>query len=217
MKIKTILFDFDGVIVDSEGPYKEVFDKWMWQKGISFEQQDAVNSQLLPGITWEDCFHVAAAVTKKPIDPIQAQADIVELIKQYVIEVGVPLKEGAEAAIAQLSEQYPLAIVSSSPRAVIEQILRHHRLQEYFSHITALEDIQYPKPHPEPYLNTLKQLHLKPGQAVAMEDSLTGAQSAAAAGVFVYVWPDKKFKAEQFSHFAKVIYGFQPLLNDLLV
>lgn len=214
--LKAVLFDFDGTLVDSEGAYTDVFNKWMWERGVSFEQQEQVNSLIQAGITWKDCLYVMATVTQQTVDYDAAQAELAQRIENYIMEVGVPLKEGAREALAQLAEHYKLAIVSSSPRAVIERTLAHHRLEKYFDFITAWEDVQYPKPHPEPYQNTLKQLHLNPEQVVVMEDSLPGAQSAAAAGTFVYIWPDARLRAEQFSSLGKVVYSFEEMIKDIL-
>lgn len=214
--LKAVLFDFDGTLVDSESAYTEVFSKWMWEHGVSFEQQDQVNALIKPGITWGDCLYLMSTVTQEQLDVKKAQADLMQRIEQHIMEVGVPLKEGVRAALEQLSSHYQLAIVSSSPHSVVARTLEHHRLQHYFQKIVALEDVQYPKPHPEPYQLALNQLKLNPTQVVAMEDSLSGAQSAAAAGIFTYVWPDKAFRAEQFANFAKVIYSFEEMLKEIL-
>ncbi len=213
--LQAVLFDFDGTLVDSEGAYTEVFNKWMWERGVSFEQQEQINTLIQPGITWADCLYVMTTVTQQTVDVDAARAELSARIEQHILEVGVPLKEGARAALIELAPRYRLAIVSSSPRNVIERTLAHHQLEEYFTLITAWEDVQYPKPHPEPYLNTLRQLKLKPEQAIVMEDSLPGAQSAAAAGVFTYVWPDPSLRAEQFARFAKVVYSFEEMIKDI--
>ncbi len=216
VNLKAVLFDFDGTLVDSEPVYTEVFNKWMWQRGVSFEQQDQVNSLLQPGITWHDCLYIMSTVTQQPVDYVNDQAELEQAIQEYVLQVGAPLKEGVIRALDLLVERYQLAIVSSSPRNVIDCILQHHRMTDYFSVITAGGDVQFPKPHPEPYLQTLTTLKLKPEQVVALEDSLPGGQSAAAAGIFTYVWPDPHLRAEQFASFAKVIYSFDELLKDIL-
>ena len=214
--LQAILFDFDGTVVESERVYEDVFKKWMWEKHISYALQDKINAAIVPGLTWEDCFRVVQTVTKKTIDFSKAQADVVRQIEQYILDVGLPLKAGVRAALEQLAPQYRVAIVSSSPAKVVERALRHHQIDHYFSHRTTLEDITYPKPHPEPYLKTLEAMHLPPEAAIAIEDSLPGAQSAAAAGVFVYVWPDQHFKPEQFADFAKVVYSFDEIIRDVL-
>jgi HAD superfamily hydrolase (TIGR01509 family) len=216
VELKAVLFDFDGTLVDSEPVYTAVFNKWMWERGISFEQQEQVNTLIQPGITWHDCLYIMSTVTQQPVDYAKDQAELEQAIQSYVMEVGAPLKDGVLRALGLLAERYKLAIVSSSPRNVIDCILQHHRMADYFSLITAGNDVQYPKPHPEPYVKTLKALKLKPEQAVALEDSLPGGQSAAAAGIFTYVWPDPHLRAEQFASFAKVVYSFDELLKDIL-
>lgn len=214
--LRAILFDFDGTVVESEPVYEDVFNKWMWEKHISFAVQDKINAAIVPGLTWEDCFRVVIEVTKKKFDVIQARDEVTRRIEQYILDVGLPLKPGVRTAIEQLSPQYQLAIVSSSPAKVIERALRHHQIDRHFTHRTTREDITYPKPHPEPYLHTLQAMQIKPEETIAIEDSFAGAQSAAAAGIFVYVWPDQHFKPEQFADFAKVVYSFDEIIRDVL-
>ena len=216
IELQAILFDFDGTIVESERVYEEVFSKWMWEQHIPFAVQDKINAVIVPGLTWEDCFRVVIAVTKKKFDVIKARDEVTRRIEQYILDVGLPLKAGVRQAIEQLSPRYQLAIVSSSPAKVVERALRHHQIDHYFSQRTTREDITYPKPHPEPYTHTLQTMHIKPEEAVAIEDSLAGAQSAAAAGGFVYVWPDQNFRPEQFADFAKVVYSFDEIIRDVL-
>ncbi|MBI4407131.1 MAG: HAD family phosphatase [Candidatus Kerfeldbacteria bacterium] len=214
--LQAILFDFDGTVVESERVYGEVFNQWMWKQKISFALQDRINAALVPGLTWEDCFRVVIDLTKKKFDVTKARDEVTKQIEQYILDVGLPLKQGVRAAIEQLSTQYQLAIVSSSPAKVIERALRHHQIDHYFSVCTTREDITYPKPHPEPYVHTLQAMRVKPEEAIAIEDSLPGAQSAAAAGIFVYVWPDKYFKPEQFANFAKVVYSFDEIVREVI-
>ncbi len=214
--LQAILFDFDGTVVESERAYEEVFSKWMWKQKISFALQDKINAAIVPGLTWEDCFRVVIDLTKKKFDVIQARDEVTKQIEQYILDVGLPLKEGVRTAIEQLSIHYRLAIVSSSPAKVIERALRHHQIDHHFTCRITRDDITYPKPHPEPYLHALQALQIKPEEAIAIEDSLPGAQSAAAAGIFVYVWPDKHFKPEQFANFAKVVYSFDEIVREVI-
>lgn len=215
ISLAAILFDLDGILIDSEPAYAEIFRRWLWEHDVSFAQQDVIMHTIQPGITWGDCIHIAASVTQQRIDPRKAQREIFDRVEHYILDVGLPLKPGARAALDTLAQHYQLAVVSSSPKKVIERALRHHALHDYFTAITALEDVQYPKPHPQPYQHTLQTLQLKPEQAVALEDSFSGAQSAAAASVFVYVWPDPAFPAEQFANFGKVVYSFDDVIKDL--
>lgn len=215
-ELKAVLFDFDGTIVDSEPVYDLVFNRWMYDFGISFEDQDKINAQIVPGVTWLDVLHVVEQVTQRTLDKETLIPELNQRLQQHIVDVGVPLKEGVREALEVLSQQYRLAIVSSSYRKNIDDVLYHHDLGHYFEHITAFEDITYPKPHPEPYLHTLKQMKLKPEQAIAIEDSLFGAQSAASAGLFTYVWPSPEFKPEQFGDFAKVVFSFEAITKELV-
>ncbi len=215
-ELKAVLFDFDGTIVDSEPAYDLVFNKWMYDYGIAFDVQDEINKYIVPGITWLDVLSVVERITKKKVDTNKLIPELNARLEQHLVDVGVPLKEGIREALQALSERYRLAIVSSSYANNVIRTLQHHRLEDFFETITTFESITHPKPHPEPYLHTLEQMQLTAEEAVTVEDSMFGAQSAAAAGIFTYVWPSPEFRPEQFGDFAKVVFSFEEMTKDLL-
>jgi HAD superfamily hydrolase (TIGR01509 family) len=133
-----------------------------------------------------------------------------------VLDIGVRLKPGALTALDQLAQRYRLGLVTSSARRLTERMLRHHGLFERFQTITALEDVQHSKPHPEPYLHAMQALQVQPEETIIIEDSLAGAESGAAAGAYVYVIPNPSFKPEQFVNLAQVVFSFDDILKELL-
>lgn len=213
---KAVIFDMDGVLVDSEPVYDAVFDRWMWEQEFSSELKEQINQSLPPGITWLAVFTIVNKIAQTKFDPAVEQEKLSDRIVTYIMEVGVPLKLGAVQIVQQLAERYQLGLASSSARRVIEQTLRHHGLYNYFQSLTGIEDVTYGKPHPEPYLRAMKQLGVKPEETIVIEDSLSGAQSAAAAGAYVYVVPNNYFRPEAFINIAQVVPDFDHISKALL-
>lgn len=215
-EIKAVIFDLDGVIVDSEPVHAALFDRWMWEHDFSTALQEEINQALAPGMSWEDVFMTVNRLANTSFDIVQEHEQMADRIVRHVQDVGMPLKPGAGAAIKQLAERYQLGIASNSRRRVIERSLRHHALHEYFRHITGSEDVTYGKPHPEPYQKTMAALRVQPEETIVIEDSLSGARSAAAAGIFVYVIPDDPtVSTAKLAQFGKVVPNFDAILKDL--
>lgn len=215
--LKSVIFDLDGIIVDSEPIYHEIFQQWLRDKAFDTE---LINPLDYVGATWEAVLQHVQDDTKHPLDIAAEQADIVNRIIHYVVAIGMPLKENIERTLKLLQPHFTLGITSNSPRAVVERTLKHHGLFNYFTVITAVEDVHHPKPAPESYEKTMLALKTSPDETIIVEDSLNGATAAVASGAFVYVWPDHRFSAEKFAvllrNNGKVIYGFDELLKDLL-
>lgn len=215
MMIKTVIFDLDGPIVDSEPIYDELFRYDMRDRGVEFSGGEEVL-----GATWEGVYEFAKKKYQLELDPKVEAEKMADQIVDYVLNTGIPLHEGIREAIQQLAEHFTIAVVSSSARRVVECILRHHGLAQYVQVIVGREDVEYPKPHPQPYQLAMQQLKVKPEQSIVIEDSLHGATAGVAAGAFVYVLPDSRIPDEKFARLletsGKIVHSFDEVLADML-
>ncbi len=214
--LKAIIFDLDGVIVDSEPVYHQIFQQWLRDQQFDTE---LISPLGYVGATWAAILEQVKIDTKTDLDLTAAEHNITDRILRYIVEVGMPLKDEIARTLTLLQPHFKLGVASNSARAVVERILQHHGLFDYFSTITSVHEIQYPKPHPEPYLKTMQMLKVTPDETIIIEDSLIGATAAVASGAFTYIWPDHRFPAEKFAPIlrtnGKVIYGFDTMLQDL--
>ncbi len=216
-EIKAVIFDLDGVLMDSEPVYAAMLARWLWENKFAAAVQEKINSVVQPGITWEAIFNVVNSIAHTGFNPKREQEKISDWIVQYILDTGVPLKAGAIEAVQSLAQRYQLGVTSSAVRRVIERLLRHHGLYEYFQQLTSIEDVTFGKPHPEPYQKTMAALQTRPEETVVIEDSLSGAQAAAAAGIFVYILPDSNaWSPQKLNTIGQVVPSFATILNELL-
>lgn len=216
--IKAVIFDLDGVLVDSGSVYDMVFDRWLWEQKIPAQVREKILSRNInmPGMTWEDLIHATNEIAGTHHDYKKVQLELSDRIVRNILDVGVPLKPGALEAVRKLKEHYILGVASNSLRMVIERMLRHQGLYEYIQAFTGVDDVHCGKPHPAIYQKTMQALHVRPEETVVIEDTSLGAQAGAAAGAFVYVIPDQNTHVEQFTNIAEVVPNFDRILASLL-
>lgn len=189
-KIKAVLFDMDGVLVDTEQVSIRVYQNILKEYGreMSVEhygkyysgRSEAENVQRL--ITEYDL----------PLDPI---AFIPESIRLEAIELdkGVPLKEGVREVLDWLDQNgFQKALATSSESVRADKLLAQHDLKKEFCALTDSSDFTHGKPDPEVFITTLEKLKLQPEECLVIEDSENGVLAAAVAGIPVIMIPDMK-------------------------
>jgi HAD superfamily hydrolase (TIGR01509 family) len=189
--LTAIIFDFDGVIADTEPLHFAGFRQTLAEIGISLTESDYYANYL--GYDDRGCFIAALTTNQHPTDPsaltqlIQRKAHVyLESVKDHLV-IFPGVREFVREAAA-----YPLAIASGALRHEIEVILEEAGLRKEFLHITSAEDVTRGKPDPQPFLQALNALNRQcPEQAItaesclAIEDSIPGIRSAKTAGMKV--------------------------------
>ncbi len=181
-KYEAVLFDMDGTLLDSEGFYYKAWTSVLDYYGLEVDLELWMNS--LVGKTDEQAFAFLQEKHGFDIDGVEFHARKDERMAALALTEHVPLMPGAEQLLTYLQERsITLALVTSSSRAGATHHLSNHGLLDAFSVIVTRDDVQYPKPHPEPYQRCVQQLAMAKDQCVVLEDSATGAASAKAAGL----------------------------------
>jgi beta-phosphoglucomutase len=189
--IRAVVFDFDGVIANSEPLHFKAFRDVLAGEGISLTEADYYTRYL--GYNDERAFQEIGAEHGRRWDDgtvvllIARKASIMEEIEQHASI----LFPGAREAIEQLARHCPLAIASGALRAEIERRLQREQLAAHFTVIVGGDDGVASKPAPDPYLRAVERLGaihtssapLLPSQCVAVEDSPWGLESAGGAGL----------------------------------
>ncbi|NHN29975.1 HAD family hydrolase [Paenibacillus agricola] len=188
MTIEAVVFDFDGLIVDTESAWYEALAE-------IFQEHGAV----LPLEMWSRCvgashdvfnpYDYLEQVLQKPIDLVAIKA--LTESKHSLIMQERTVRPGVEAYLQSAMEQgLKIGLASSSTRSWVEGYLQRFGLLHYFSCIRTADDVAKVKPDPELYLQAVAGLGVSPSKAVAFEDSPNGARAAMAAGLYCVIVPN---------------------------
>lgn len=190
MSIDTIVFDMDGVIVDTEEIWNEVRHDFAvnhggtWKRELDQPKVMGANSQ-----QWAVSLRENNGVDL-PVEEI-LRGIIDGLKERFGREL--PVIEGAPEAIARLGRRYRLGVASSSPLEFVEYALEMAGVRERFAVVLSSDEVESGKPLPYVYLEACRRLDTAPNRAVAVEDSANGIKAAHAAGMAVIAIPNPGF------------------------
>lgn len=182
-----ILFDMDGLLLDSERLIRDAMIAVMADLGFAMTPADYAQ---IVGRPEADSEAVMAARFGPSLDYDDLRRRVSGLIQRHH-GPHRPLKPGAAALLAQVNQAgIPAAVVTSTDAAQARSHLGHAGLLPGFALLIGGDDVANGKPHPEPYLAAAARLGIAPGAALALEDSHNGIIAAHAAGVPVIMVPD---------------------------
>jgi putative hydrolase of the HAD superfamily len=179
-----VLFDLDGLLVDSEPLQFRAYQYAFTQFGITLTMDD--------WIRW----HSNEASTARWVESEELDIDVQQLrtVKKSrydeMIANELKAKPGAVALVESCASSLKLALVSASRRESIEACLGKFGILHHFSVLVSGSEVARSKPWPDPYLAAMQALDTTPNHAIALEDSLTGYRAARAAGLGCVVCPD---------------------------
>jgi HAD superfamily hydrolase (TIGR01509 family) len=187
-----VVFDMDGVIVDSEQVWDDVREQLTadWGGRYSPEAQRAMMGMSAP--EWSRYLQEEVGL---PYSPEEINAEVVRrMLGRY--RSGLPLIEGAVDAVRALAQRLPLAIASSSNRPLIETVLETAGISRCFTVTVSSEEVARGKPSPDVYLEAARRLGVEPELCTAVEDSGSGIRAAHAAGMHVIAYPNAHYPPE---------------------
>ena len=190
--LTAIIFDFDGVIADTEPLHFASFRQTLAEIGISLTESDYYANYL--GYDDRGCFIASLTAHQYPTDSsalaqlMQRKAHAyLESVKDHLV-----IFPGAREFVREAAASYPLAIASGALRQEIEVILEQAGLKKEFLHITSAEDVTRGKPDPQPFLQALNGLNrqrrkqaITAESCLVIEDSIPGIRGAKVAGMKV--------------------------------
>jgi HAD superfamily hydrolase (TIGR01509 family) len=180
-----VLFDMDGLLIDSEPLWLEAETAIMARLGASWTEKD--QAALLGGSLDRTVRYLLAKATR-PVPPELVGEWLMSDIAKRVRRAGVPVRPGARELLASVRRAgLPHALVTSSERDFMETVLASTGMR--FDALVCAEDVAATKPDPEPYLLAAKLVGVPPGDCFALEDSPNGVASAEAAGCRVFAVP----------------------------
>ena len=222
--LQAVIFDFDGVITDSEILHLRSFNQVLAQQDIKITVKDYYKNYL--GLTDLDCFKLAADKSRLQLDD-QAIKNLVKQKNRIFEELAKTegqIIEGVRDFLQMLKENnIPMAICSASLLTEIELILEEARLRSFFEVIVSAEQLKKGKPNPEGFLLTLQKLNhneksqnpILANQGVVIEDSHWGLEAAKAAGMHT-IAVTNSYDADQLSLGQKIVTQLSELtMSDL--
>ncbi len=186
----TILFDFDGTLVDSEPLHFHMWQQVLLQYGFDFTlEQYQTYYAGMP--TTDNAYDLVTrfAVQAEPTILIQQKK---AATKAYIETHAFPLMPDVPAILTNLrSYGFQLGVVTGAAKRTVENTLSMHGLIEHFDIIISGEDVSNNKPAPDSYLHALRMLNIQAKQAVAIEDSELGVGAAVNAGIYCLAVPNE--------------------------
>lgn len=187
--IEAMVFDLDGVIVDSEHVWDAAREAFARERGGRWHDRAQQEMMGMSAPEWSRYMHEALGV---PDSPEEISAGVVQRM-QAIYREELPLIEDAPEAVAHLAERWPLGVASSSNRPVIDLVLELAGLGDYFRATVSSEEVARGKPAPDVYLEAARRLGAEPAASAAVEDSHNGILSAKAAGMYVVAIPNPRY------------------------
>jgi HAD superfamily hydrolase (TIGR01509 family) len=184
-----VVFDLDGVIVDSESAWLEAKRELTDRAGGTWKPEATRAMLGMSSPEWSRYLRDELGV---PMAAEEINAAVVAALERHYREA-LPLLPGAVDAVRQLAARWPLGLASSSNREIIDLVLEQTGLNEAFAVTVSSEEVARGKPAPDVYFEAARRLDVEPGRCVAIEDSSNGLRSAAAAGMGVVAIPNREF------------------------
>ena len=187
--IQAVVFDLDGVLVDSEHVWDEARKELAAERGGRWHDQASRDMMGMSSLEWSRYMHDVIGLEDPPEE---ISAEVVRRLEE-IYRRELPLVDGAVEAVERLAARWPLGLASSSNRELIDLVLELSGLAQNFRVTVSSEEVAHGKPAPDVYLETARRLGVAPEGCAAIEDSENGIKSAKGAGMRVLAIPNPQF------------------------
>jgi len=209
-----VIFDLDGVLIDSEAVWASVREELTHESGGRWHERAQVEMMGMSSREWSRYMHDSLGV---PMEPEEISAAVVARLETRYRE-HVPLLPHAVETVRGLARRWPLGLASSANRPLIELVLELTGLAPLFRAVVSSEEVPRGKPAPDVYFEAARRLGVDPRLCAAVEDSTNGILAADHAGMRVVVVPRPDFppSAEVLERAALVLDSLAELTAEAL-
>jgi HAD superfamily hydrolase (TIGR01509 family) len=190
--IEAVIFDLDGVIIDSEQVWDDARRQLAREAGGRWSDEATRAMMGMSSTEWSGYMHDQVGV---PLEPAEINRQVVARM-EAIYRKDLPLIPGAKEAVRRMGAHWRLGLASSSNRELIDLVLDVSGLEEEFAATVSSEEVPLGKPSPDVYLEAARILGVSPIHCVAIEDSGNGIRSGKAAGMRVIAIPNKELPPE---------------------
>ena len=208
---KYILFDNDGVLVETENWYYEANKKALKQLGLNLQRDEYQEIMARDDTAWE--LAINAGITTEIIDKKRVQRDNYYQEFLHTKNLEIP---NVKKVLKNLSKKYKMAIVTTSRRVDFELIHKNRGISDYMQFVLCVEDYERAKPYPDPYLKGLELLKASAKDTIVVEDSQRGLISAVNANIECVIVKNEFTKTHDFSkanYFIDTLEQLETILN----
>lgn len=193
MTVKAIIFDLDGLLIDSEPVWDSARRQMAAEVGKTWNEDD---HRAVMGVSSDEWANYMIRRLALSVSPEEVQKEIINrMIAIY--RKKVPYMPGAIEAVAMASQNFPTAIASGSHRQLIDVVVNDTPMRGKFRVILSADEIENGKPAPDIYLETARRLGFRPEQCLCLEDSANGILAGVRAGMKVVAVPDARFAPDK--------------------
>ncbi|MEZ9140879.1 MULTISPECIES: hexitol phosphatase HxpB [unclassified Shewanella] len=179
--IEAVIFDMDGIIIDTEPAWQQAEVAVMNQFGVPINLVDA---EVTTGLRIDAVVNYWYQRHPWPnYDNQHVAQQIIDKVVAFIETEGEPMRGVVEALKLCQQKQLKIGLATSSSSDLIEAVMKKLGIKNYFMAIESAENLQYGKPHPEVYLNCANALGISPANCLAIEDSFNGLIAARAASM----------------------------------
>jgi len=186
--IEAVIFDMDGLLVDSEPVWFRAREALMEQYGNAWSEADQLAMAGVHTNIWVEALRTRLDGALRPEEVFD---DIVTRMTRYYQTGEVPVLPGASQAIAACAERYPVGLASGSPQRLIDACLGGLGWTPHFDCLLSSDELEHGKPAPDVYLEIMRRMGLDPSTTAVVEDSGAGIKAGRAAGAAVVAVPNQ--------------------------
>lgn len=208
---QAVIFDLDGVLIDSEGLQYKAYSQVLARYGVRVSTEEYAAHWITAGTGPEYAVRSYAL----PLAPDELRA-MKNTVYHEILCSEVTLMPGVPEALARLHSRWPLAVATNSARAQLTFVMQHFRIADFFAALIAREDYTLAKPAPDAYETAAARLGTTPAACLVVEDAARGVVAARRAGAVPVAVPNTFTQGSDLSQAALVLRNLDELTVELV-